>query len=328
MRVCFVEVGHWHAPYYYRGAAAQGVQVAAVSDRRREVAERVAGELGCRSYTDYRTMVERERPDFVFSLGRHCDMAGIARYLLDRGVPFGMEKPMGLTSAEVAPLVEQARRQGAFAAVPLTFRRTPWVQRALELEGPGLDFAFTSFRFITGPISRYFEAGSEWILNRPESGGGCTLNLGIHFTDLFKYLTRKRPVRLWATMNNHTNGIAVEDYSCVIMETEDGTSCRIETGYALPSMARGPGLECMLRGPHGLYEVHENEAFWIGPDGRLEAIPGPTGQTHFYGSFLAECLSALREGRPPLATLEDNYEAFKLVEAAYKAVETKQVVEL
>ena len=45
MRVCFIDVGHWHSHYYYEGAASAGIEIAAVSDRKHQVAERVAGEL-------------------------------------------------------------------------------------------------------------------------------------------------------------------------------------------------------------------------------------------------------------------------------------------
>jgi predicted dehydrogenase len=327
-RVCLVEVGHWHARFYYEKLGSQGIDVAGVSDHVPAVAERVAAELGCASYTDHRLMVERERPEFVFALGAHRDMAGIARDLLARRLPFGMEKPLGLTSAEVAPLAGEARRQGAFVAVPLTFRALPWTQKIRELEGPGSALSFLGFRFHTGPISRYYTAGCEWILTKAGAGGGCTLNLGIHFTDLFVYLTGKAPRRLWATMNNRTHGTEVEDSSLIAIETEDGTSCRIETGYPLPGGAKGRALECVLRGRQGYYEVREHEMLWIDTDGRQHHVPGPTDQTSLYGVFIKDCVEALREGRRPVADIDDNLAAMQLVEAAYRAADTKQVVEL
>lgn len=327
-RVCLIEVGHWHAPFYYEKLESQGLTVAAVSDQKLAVAERVAVELGCCSYSDFREMLERERPDFVFALGAHRDMAKIAQHLLDRRLPFGMEKPMGLSSAEVRPLAEQARRQKAFVAVPFTYRLPAWVQKVRELEGSGADLSFLGFRFQTGPISRYFTAGAEWILTKAGAGGGCALNLGIHFTDLFVYLTGKRPRRLWATMNSRTNNVEVEDYALIAMETEDGTSCRIETGYPLPGGVKRQALECVLRGREGYYEVRENEMLWVDNAGQDHHIAGPTGQTPFYATFIRDSISALRAERPPVADIHDNLAAMKIVEAAYQAAVSKQVVEL
>ena len=39
-------------------------------------------------------------------------------------------------------------------------------------------------------------------------------------------------------------------------------------------------------------------------------------------------LDALREGRPPVAGIDDNLAALEVVEAAYRGARTKQVVEL
>jgi len=326
--VCLIEVGHWHAVFYYEQLRSQGIEVAAVSDHAAPVAERVAQAIDCKAYTDYRAMLEREKPDFVFALGAHRDMAGIARDLLDRRVPFGMEKPLGRTSGEVAALAEQVHRQGAFVAVPLTFRSPAWVQKIRELEGAGTDLSFLAFRFQTGPVSRYYATGSEWILTKAGAGGGCTLNLGIHFMDLFAHLTGKRPARLWATMNTRTNNTEVEDYSLVALETADGTSGRIETGYPLPGGAKVRAFECVARGRQGYYEAREDEMVWVDNDGRPHHVPGPTGQTPFYATFIRDSLDALRAGRPPVADIDDNLRALRLVEATYRAAERKQVVEL
>ena len=53
------------------------------------------------------------------SYGRHRQMAGIANDLLDECFPFLMEKPMGISAAEVDALAAKAARLDAFAAVPL-----------------------------------------------------------------------------------------------------------------------------------------------------------------------------------------------------------------
>jgi predicted dehydrogenase len=62
-------------------------------------------------------------------------MAGIANDLLDEGFPFLMEKPMGISAAEVNALAAKAARLDAFAAVPLAQRYAPFAERARELRG-------------------------------------------------------------------------------------------------------------------------------------------------------------------------------------------------
>jgi predicted dehydrogenase len=67
---------------------------------------------------------------------------------------------------------------------------------------------------------------------------------------------------------------------------------------------------------------------WVDQNARAHHIPGPTDQTSVYPFFVRDCLDALREGRPPVASIDDNLAALELVEAAYRGARTKQVVEL
>src|SRR5262249_58846143 len=76
---------------------------------------RRAAEVGSPpTFTGYRQMLAKTRPDFVVALGRHRQMAGIAHDLLDQGYPFLMEKPMGINAAEVEAVAAQATRLHAF----------------------------------------------------------------------------------------------------------------------------------------------------------------------------------------------------------------------
>ena len=78
MKVCFIDVTHWHAPSYYR-TLRELTGVAALTARNPQTGKGVAEGLGAKFYEDYREMVQRERPDFVFALGRHCEMAETVR---------------------------------------------------------------------------------------------------------------------------------------------------------------------------------------------------------------------------------------------------------
>ena len=78
--MCFIDVTHWHAPLYLP-TLQQTVGVAAVSARNPQTGQQVAASLGSRFYANWREMLQKERPDFAFALGRHCDMAEVARFL-------------------------------------------------------------------------------------------------------------------------------------------------------------------------------------------------------------------------------------------------------
>ena len=88
LKVGLIGVSHWHLPNYLRPLQAlPDVRVVAVSDPDPAVARDVADGIGADWSADYRELCDRVRPDFVFALGRHCDMAAQGEFLADRGLP-------------------------------------------------------------------------------------------------------------------------------------------------------------------------------------------------------------------------------------------------
>ncbi|HYS91819.1 MAG TPA: Gfo/Idh/MocA family oxidoreductase, partial [Candidatus Acidoferrales bacterium] len=148
IRIAAIGVSHWHAVHdaaYLRHLTAMpDVALVGVQDGNAELVKKRAAETGNPpTFTDYRQMLAETRPDFVLALGRHRQMAGIAHDLLDLGLPFLMEKPMGINADEVQSVADKAARLKAYAAVPLFQRYQPFAARARQLLAEG--------RF--GPIS-------------------------------------------------------------------------------------------------------------------------------------------------------------------------------
>ena len=127
------------------------------------------------------------KPDFAFALGRHCDMADEARFLIESRIPFAMEKPCALNAAEAHDIARRAAAAGAFAAVPLVMRYCPMIATIREIAA-GEEIQYLSFKFVGGMVDRYHQQKVEWVIDRSISGGGPLLNLGIHHVDLCRAL--------------------------------------------------------------------------------------------------------------------------------------------
>ena len=96
LKLAFLGVSHWHVPLYLEAVKTEGLCVAAVSDTDPACAERVGRELGCSAYMDALELMDKEKPDFVFAFDMHCRMPALAEAIIERKIPFSIEKPLGL----------------------------------------------------------------------------------------------------------------------------------------------------------------------------------------------------------------------------------------
>lgn len=328
LKVCFIDVTHWHSPHYYR-ALQDLVGVAALTARNLHTGRQVAADLGARFYSDWREMVQKESPDFVFALGRHCDMAETARFLMEADVPFAMEKPMGLNLQQVEDLAELAERKKAFVAVPFSIRMNSWVHKIKELEGAVADFSYALFRFYSGPVSRYYQNDNVWNLKKAEAGGGCLINIGIHFPDLYFHLTGKKPKSVHAVTRNDVYGEEVEDFALVTVEMHDGALCIIECAYAHSTSPQAPSVEFSLHSKRYQFRsLGRDRMLWVDQEGNHNELEAPQGNTATYAAFVADTIDALQNGRAPIAGIQDNLAALRIVDAAYRSAAQGGVVQL
>lgn len=318
MRIAFIGVSHWHLPLYLDPALAEpGLQVVAVSDPDPAVAERVAARIGASAWTDWRALCERERPEFVFVLGRHCDMAEVARHLIAERIPFAIEKPCGLDAREVADLAALAAAAGAFAAVPFVLRQSQMMQ-AIHAVAADEPVHYLSFKFVGGSVDRYRQTGCDWMLQRRTSGGGCLLNLGVHFLDLARVLFGPaQPAVVGAVMSNALDGLDTEDHAAVLLRAGAG-ACLIETGYTYPAPHMTFDMHFSIRTARHHFAAKDSEALEILTSTQTRDLrPMPMTNVPYYPAFVRDVVARAASGRPPLADLSDMAAVMPMVEAAY-----------
>src|SRR6185503_12516979 len=172
MRIVLIGVSHWHTPFYLDPLLTMpGMTVVGVSDPDLTRAEGLATKAQCRAYRDYREMCAQLKPDFAFALGRHCDMADEARYLIAERIPFAMEKPCAITAADAHDIAARAAQANLFAAVPFVIRYSPLIDTVREIAA-GEAVQYIVFKFIGGMVDRYHQQQVEWMLHRDTAGGG------------------------------------------------------------------------------------------------------------------------------------------------------------
>ena len=321
VRIAAIEVSHWHslhdAAYLRILAAMPDVQLVGLHDPSPDVAAGRAAQLGNPPvFTDYRDMLARTKPDFVVALGQHRRMAETAHHLLDHGVPFMMEKPMGVNATEVAGIAEKAAARQAFVAVPLPQRYSPFVARARRMQadnrfGP---LSHVYLRLCRPTSARYPAWDSPWMLDPALAGGGCLRNLGSHLLDLFMLLTGEDAVVTGAQLSARALGQQVEDYASVLLRSSGGVLGTVELGNTVPDA--GSDGEFKIAGRDAtLVGYHDDTLRVITPDGE-EAIADPPAQA-LYPTAVRDILDHWRRGIPPPVSVHDLLRVVRLIDQAY-----------
>jgi predicted dehydrogenase len=327
MRIVLIGVSHWHTPFYSEPVLARpDMQIVGVSDPDRSRAEPLAGRAGCPVFADYREMCASTRPDFAFALGRHCDMAETARFLIDSRIPFAMEKPCALNAAEARDIADRAAAARVFAAVPLVFRYCPIVDTIREVAA-GEALQYLMFKFVGGMVDRYHQQKVEWVIDRATSGGGPLLNLGIHFVDLCRVLLPGADLAVTgAMMSNRSAGLSIEDHAVMLMQG-GGASCMVETGYLYPAPNSVFDMHYSIRTDRHYFAARDNSTLEIVTNDRKRSTREmKLTNVFFYPEFVRDTLQRVQEGRPPIADLADNAAAVELIEAAYAASPLQKAV--
>ena len=320
IRVAAIGVGHWHALFdaaYLRHLVAMpDVALVAVQDPDAAlVAKRAAAVGGPPTFTDHREMLATTRPDFVVALGRHRQMAGIAHDLLDRGVPFLMEKPMGINAAEVDAVAAKAARLNAFAAVPLAQRYTPFATRARELVAAGRlgPLSHIYVRINRPGPARYPAWDCPWMLDPAEAGGGSLRNLGAHGLDMFLHLTGEPAEVTGAQVSRRAHEHRVEDYASVMLRASGGVLGTVEVGNGFPR-----------DGTDGEWKIAGRDAILTMKDGLLKLATAAGDETFSGADITGPYFTATRDaldhwqrGVPPPIGVQDCARVVRLIDQAY-----------
>lgn len=222
---------HWHLSLYADRIAAR-FDVIGVSDANTDAAAPFARGWGAPLFADWRELVSTHPDaDVAFVLTPHDEMRDAALALIERGVALVLEKPGGISSAQIAEVRRAAKERGVAVTVPLVQRGGP-VDKWLAQAGDAL---YESTQFIAGPPERYLSNGSPWMVELAKAGGGCMVNLAPHFVDLFLQSSGASTVSVDAVVSSALHGREIEDFASVTLRTPDGRIATIETGYAFPS---------------------------------------------------------------------------------------------
>jgi predicted dehydrogenase len=295
-------------------------------DVRSQAAEDLAARHGATASTSLGELLGGE-PQVVVVATVHDQLAAIAEQALAAGAHVLVEKPAGLSSAEVERLIECEQAAGRRVKVGFNHRFHPGLARAAAEVHSGRHGELMYLR------GRYGHGGRpgyerEWRADPARAGGGELVDQGMHLLDLSHWLAGPLPLRC-ALLRTHFWDAPVEDNAALILGRGGSRSdpwamlhvswTEWKNLFSLEIYCRTAKIQVdglgRSYGPQRLriYRMRPE----LGPPDLGESIyPDHDLSWRLEWEHFAEAIAA-DDGRPLLGELRDAHYAWKQVEAAY-----------
>lgn len=302
----------------------------AIADASEATANTVAGQFGIKAYSDYRTLLEKERPDAVTIAVPTALHHQVALAALQAGAHVLVEKPIAATLEEGRDLIAKARSANRLLMVGHIVRFNPAIQvLKAKLQAGDLGRIFQVFCRRAGP----FPARIRDV--------GVVVDLAPHDVDIMRFLIGAEPLRVYAETEQriHTEH---EDLLFGMLRFPDGVTAALEINWLTPTKLR----EVLVLGERGLFRVddltqdlyfyenaHANSELWPA----LSSLKGVSEGSMVryalqrYEPLKAELQAFLKAARgeaPVPVTGEDGLAALRLALALVESGETHRVIEV
>lgn len=225
LRICIVGCGRILPMHAVSVKALDCAELVAVCDVKPDRAAAASQKYGCRAYTDYKEMLQREKPDCVHLCVPHYLHPIIAEYALSMGVNVLSEKPMSIDLASGERCVETAKKNGVQYGVIFQCRyndASVLVKHALDSGRLGRILSARSTLTWSRPDD-YYEL-SDWKGTWDKEGGGVIIDQAIHSMDLVNWFIGSQPVSVYASLANRGHSsVDVEDSAEGLVRYADGT---------------------------------------------------------------------------------------------------------
>lgn len=184
----------------------------------RQAARELAGEHDAKACATLSELLELAA-DVVVVATVHSELAGVAAQAIGSGAHVLIEKPAGLSTAQVDRLIECQQDSGRLVKVGFNHRFHAGIARAAEEVHSGRHGELMHLR------ARYGHGGrlgyeQEWRADPAQSGGGELIDQGMHLLDLTHWLAGPLPLYS-ALLRTHFWATPVEDNAALILGDVD-----------------------------------------------------------------------------------------------------------
>lgn len=273
---------------------------------------------------DYRELIEKGNVDVVIISTLNYLLAPIALYAVQHGKSVIMEKPGAVNSAELEPVMKTIEGTDMRVMVGFNHRYHPAFLKAWEIfNTPEVGEPM----FIRGRYGHGGRVGyeKEWRADKKLSGGGETMDQGVHLIDLSRWFLGDF-TKIEGFAANYFWDMPVDDNGFMSLRTADGKTAWLQVSctewknmFSFEIYCKYAKLE--IEGLGGSYGTEKLKYYQMLPKmGPPETViyEYPMGDRSWSVEF-DDFMDALEHHRPlRMNDIADAYKAIQIVEQIYR----------
>ncbi len=278
---------------------------------------------------------------------------------LEAGKHVLLQKPVAATLADaevIAKAAAHAAHRGTISGLYLSYFDQPLMHDLRDMVRCGWfgDIAHLYARLMHRGglvLSQQIRDGQKnWRASAAQTGGGCFIQLSVHYIHLFAWMMDASVVRVTGVSKKlHCPGVEGEDLACAILEFDNGALATLNTAWC------AAGEQLAVQGTRGTAEYIGNQTLLLDSDagqftgrvinftgGSASSVPGAPGASVTQQVITVHAprlddlsnpynqhrlfLEAVRENRPPPVSIASGVEDLRVVAAVYESMKTGRAV--
>ncbi len=329
---------------HIKAAKANGLEICSVCDLIPSKMEAVLADnelnndSSIHRYTDYRQMLETEKPELVSIATESGKHAEIALYCIEHGFNTIIEKPMAMSLKDADRIIEAADKAKVVVSVcqQCRFNKAVMATRKALEEGRFGKLSHASINVYWFRDKAYYDHDAwrgTW-----KDDGGCLMNQCIHGADLLRWMMGTDIDYVYGVTRNHLHTyLETEDVGNAIVQFSNGTIGVIEGSGNVFRKNMEETLH--IFGEKGKVKLGGNSVnnveVWDFSDEKPEdeeiktlTEPAPNVYGHGHMRLFADVIDAIENHREPYVKAKDGRTALELILAIYKSQKTGMPVKL
>jgi predicted dehydrogenase len=322
---------HRHIPEHVMN---ENVELTAVCDINEERAKEVAEKYGVKAYTSYEELIQSGEVDAVSVCTPNHLHAPISIAALNAGLHVLCEKPMATSKEEAEAMIAAAEESGKKLMIAHNQRFVKSHQKARQLIENGEIGKLYSFRTAFGhggPEGWSVDGKESWFFKKEQAFIGAMGDLGVHKTDLLRYVLGEEIVEVGAFVETSAKDFGdVDDNAVCVLKTESGIIGTLAASWAYVA---GEDNSTVIYGEKAILRLEDDPDYslivqYVNGEtvkyelGKIQSNEeGGQKNSHVVEQFV-DCILNDKE---PLVNGREGMKSLSVILAALESNETKQI---